>query len=125
MLDWAGVKAPPATPERVGRSYAGFLRGKAPGRWPDRVFFEYSMVRGVRTANLKLVLRTAEWPSELYDLEADPGERKNLWDDPAHAGQRAALTRQVEAYLAKSGAPPLADWKRGVRQKLNVYEAVR
>lgn len=125
LLDWAGVKAPPATPERVGRSYAGFLRGKAPGRWPDRVFFEYSMVRGVRTANLKLVRRTAEWPSELYDLEADPGEKKNLWDDPAHAKQRAELMRQVEAYFAKSGAPPLADWKRGVRQKLNVYQRAR
>ncbi len=120
VLDWAGVKAPAAR-ERVGRSYAGFLGGKAPGKWPDRVFFEYSMVRGVRTANLKLVLRTPEWPSELYDLEADPGEKRNLWDDPAHAGQRASLTRQVEAFFAKSGAPALADWKRGVEQTLTEY----
>jgi arylsulfatase A-like enzyme len=28
---------------------------------------------------------------ELYDLEADPGEYKNLWDDPASAGLKARL----------------------------------
>ncbi len=121
LLDWAGVKAPPSVAERVGRSYAGFLRGKAPAKWPDRVFFEYAMVRGVRSANLKLVLRTPEWPSEFYDLEADPGEKRNLWDDPAHAAQRADLTRQVEAFFAKAGAPPLAEWKSNVKQVLTEY----
>lgn len=125
ILDWAGVPAPKAAPERVGRSYAGFLRGSRPSRWPDRVFFEYSMVRGVRTANLKLVVRTDEWPSEFYDLEADPGEKQNLWDDLAHARQRGDLTRQVEAFFAKSGAPPLADWKRNVKQDLTVYRRVQ
>lgn len=120
LLDWAGVKAP-SVAERVGRSYAGFLRGKAPAKWPDRVFFEYAMVRGVRSANLKLVLRTPEWPSEFYDLEADPGEKRNLWDDPAHAAQRADLTRQVEAFFAKAGAPPLAEWKNNVKQVLTEY----
>ncbi len=122
LLDWAGVKAPAASAERVGRSYAGFLRGKKLSAWPDRVFFEYSMVRGLRTANLKLVLRTPEFPSELYDLEADPQEKHNLWDDPAHAQQKAELSRKVEAFFAKSGAPSLADWKREVKQKLTVYQ---
>lgn len=31
---------------------------------------------------------------ELFDLETDPGERVNLWDDPAHADLRAEMLRQ-------------------------------
>src|SRR5262249_6055272 len=60
---------------RVGYSYALLLAGKPP-RWPNRLYFEYEYVRGIRTENLKYIERTKEFPSELYDLEADPGEAK-------------------------------------------------
>jgi arylsulfatase A-like enzyme len=32
---------------------------------------------------------------ELYDLDADPGEFDNLWDDPAHAATRARMTERL------------------------------
>src|SRR5581483_6327416 len=32
---------------------------------------------------------------ELYDLENDPGEFDNLWDDPAHAALRARMTERL------------------------------
>ena len=32
---------------------------------------------------------------ELYDLDNDPGEFDNLWDDPAHAGARAKMTERL------------------------------
>jgi arylsulfatase A-like enzyme len=32
---------------------------------------------------------------ELYDLEADPGEFENLWEDPAHASIRARMVEQL------------------------------
>ena len=35
-----------------------------------------------------------EW-GELYDLQNDPGEFVNLWDDPAHAATRSKLIEQL------------------------------
>jgi uncharacterized sulfatase len=32
---------------------------------------------------------------ELFDLEQDPGEINNLWDDPRHASLKAELTRKL------------------------------
>jgi arylsulfatase A-like enzyme len=32
---------------------------------------------------------------ELYDLENDPGEQRNLFEDPAHAATRAALSEEL------------------------------
>jgi uncharacterized sulfatase len=32
---------------------------------------------------------------ELFDLENDPGETRNLWDDPGHAALREELTRKL------------------------------
>ncbi len=39
---------------------------------------------------------------EMFDLEADPEERRNLWDDPAHAELKAELLhRMAQAELAR------------------------
>ena len=114
-----GVRAP-GDPKRVGRSYAGFLAGRPP-KWQDRLYFEYSMVRALRTRNLKLVMRTKEWPSEMYDLEADPGETRNVYDDAAYRKQRDGLRVELERFFARAGAPPLEDWRSTTRQELTVY----
>ena len=50
----------------------------------------------------------AEW-GELYDLDKDPGEFMNLWDDRAHFAQRAvlieALARQEIAAVDRVPMP--------------------
>jgi arylsulfatase A-like enzyme len=119
ILDYLDVPAP-SDPKRPGRSYAPFLRGKNP-KWQNRLYFEYSYVRGVRTENLKLVARTEEWPSELYDLEADPGETQNRFDDPAYSKTRAALRSDLDRFFQHQGAPPLKDWRGTTRQNLTKY----
>lgn len=81
--------------------------------WRDRLFFEYSNVRGVRTGRYKLVLRTKEWPSELYDMEKDPGERANRFGDPALEAVRKALTAEMEGFFRDQG---LRRWSNGARQ---------
>ena len=119
LLDWLGIASPAAgAADRPGRSYAGFLRGKAPAAWQNRLYFEYSMVRAVRTENLKLVMRTKEWESELFDLEADPGETRSVFGD---AKRRAALQADLEKFFRRMRAPELEDWRRTARQELTEY----
>jgi len=119
ILDYLGVVAP-RDPRRVGRSYAGFVRGRPPS-WRNRLYFEYSNVRALRTENLKYVERTQEWPSELFDLEADPGETRNVIDDPAYRAQLKTLRGELADLFRQAGAPALADWRSTTTQELTVY----
>lgn len=119
ILDYLGVRAP-ADPARAGRSYAPMLRGENP-RWQNRLYFEYEHARGIRTENLKLVLRTSQYPSEFYDLEADPGETRNLIGDAAQKPQIAELRKDLERFFERQGAPPIEDWRKTTTQNLTVY----
>ena len=121
ILDYLGVPAPADGVKRPGRSYAPFVRGQTPA-WRNRLYFEYEYVRGIRTENLKYVERTKKWPSELWDLEADPGEKHNVIDDPKHQKQLAALRRDMHDFFRRHGAPDIEDWRSTTKQKLSTYK---
>lgn len=67
------------------------------------------------------VRNTPEWKSvyertfgkrpeyELYDLKKDPHETINLADDPAYAGVKASLMKELMDELGKTGDPRLID----------------
>lgn len=46
-------------------------------------------------------------PEELYDLDADPNERRNLIDDAAHAAARDDLRARLDAHMAATADPLL------------------
>src|SRR5262249_39870860 len=119
ILDYLEVPAPPRG-RRPGRAYTALLKQDARD-WHDRLFFEYEYVRGIRTRQLKYIERTKEWPSELYDLEADPGEKKNLIDDPAYRQVLGGLRRDLSGFFRQAGAPAIEDWRSTTKQKLSVY----
>jgi arylsulfatase A-like enzyme len=121
ILDYLGIPAPAG--KRPGRSYAGFLRGARP-QWRNRLYFEYEYVRGIRTENLKYIERTKEWPSELFDLESDPGETRNAINDPRHKKQLEALRAELKAFFKGNGAPPIEDWRSTTKQNLQKYQLV-
>jgi choline-sulfatase len=120
ILDYLGLKAAPDS-RRVGRSYAPFLAGKNPA-WRSRLYFEYANVRAIRTENLKYVERTREWPSEFFDLEADPGETRNAINDAAQQAQVRELARELAEFFRRSGAPPIEQWRTTTKQNMTVYK---
>ncbi len=73
----------------------------------DAAFMQYdhqNTKRGIGEAPRVHTLRDHRWRmslfdnvdwGELYDLENDPGEFRNLWDDPEHAEIRAELTLKL------------------------------
>ena len=72
----------------------------------------------MRTDNLKYIERTREWPSEFFDLEADPGEKQNVIDDPAYAKRLEEMRADMRRFFTKHGAPPIDDWQSTTQQKL-------
>lgn len=116
FLEVAGKKAPS---EMQGRSFAPLLAGKTPAGWRKSVYYRYWMHLGgghtvtahygVRTHRYKLIYyygqslgkkgavdkpTPPEW--ELFDLEKDPREMKNLYGDPAYAKITADLKKELE-----------------------------
>lgn len=121
ILDFAGVEIP-ATMQ--GRSLRPLLEGKQPPDWRESVYYAYyenswelvgkgdeAMAepykyftphrigphRGVRTQRYKLIDYYAEgdyW--ELFDLEEDPDELRNLYGDPAYAAVQRKLHEELE-----------------------------
>lgn len=56
----------------------------------------------VRSDRWKLVHFKGEPHGQLFDLETDPAERRNLWDDPGHAGMKAHLLDVLRDWLIDS-----------------------
>jgi arylsulfatase A-like enzyme len=63
---------------------------------PSRTGVELQL-RTVRTRTHKLTLDLASGAGELYDLEADPNEMANRFDDAAYAMVRKNLTRMIHS----------------------------
>jgi len=109
FLDIAGAKIPK---DMQGRSLVPLLEGKTPKDWRDAIYyhyFEYPSVHmvarhdGIRTDRYKLIrfYQFGEW--EFYDLEKDPDERTNEYDNPEYADEIARLKKQLESLRKEYG----------------------
>lgn len=101
FLDYAEQPVPPSM---WGRSFRANLGGRTPPDWPTAMYYRYWMHMahhgvpahyGIRTQRFKLVYfyglgldaSYSDYPAtppgwELYDLEADPAENHNVYEDP-------------------------------------------
>ncbi len=89
FLELAGVDVPK---DMQGESIVGFLQNKTVSDWRESIYYHYyefpavHMVKrhyGVRTKQYKLMHYYHDIDAwELYDLENDPQELKNVYDNP-------------------------------------------
>ena len=87
-----------------GKSFAGILTGReAPDHHKDRVYAEYyhSAARMNKVyatmcfdGKYKVVVHHNDDMGEIYDLESDPQEFHNLWNDPSMHDKRFYLVKQ-------------------------------
>ena len=84
-----------------GKSFAPVLRGES-NRHRDRVMIEFlhqfqldRNVKALVTDRWKLCYWGGQTYGELYDLQNDPLENENLWDDPDYAEVKADMMRQL------------------------------
>jgi hypothetical protein len=54
----------------------------------------------VRTKTHKLVVAHGHDTGELYDLEKDPGEHRNLWNEPNAADLKSSLLLRLTNRIA-------------------------
>ena len=109
FLDFAGVDIPG---EIQGESFRNIVNGKS-SEWRDAIYYTYyeypsvHMVKrhyGVRTDRYKLIhfyYDIDEW--EMYDLENDPSEMKNIYENPAYADVREDMHQKLEELREKYG----------------------
>jgi len=104
ILDFAGVQRPREM-ENHGLSWRPILEGKK-AEWRKSWLYENHeypgphcapKARGVRTARWKLVHYIQQPQAyEMFDLQNDPEERRNLYGEAAHKQQAEELKKELE-----------------------------
>ncbi|KGE12270.1 sulfatase [Sphingobacterium deserti] len=115
LLDYAGIEIPK---DIQGESFRALVAGKDT-TWRDAVYYTYyeypsiHMVKrhyGIRTDRYKLIhfyYDVDEW--ELYDLEKDPNELKNVYNDPTYASIKQQMTVKLKDVRKKYNDSPEND----------------
>ncbi|WNQ13078.1 sulfatase [Paenibacillus aurantius] len=125
FLDYAGVSVPDSM---QGLSFRPIARGKNPDGWRSSMYYRYWMHLsehkvyahyGIRTHQYKLIYyyadalgtlgseddpRTPEW--ELFDLQKDPYEMINAYDDPDYERVAEVLTKELDRLQQEAGDQP-------------------
>lgn len=109
FLDYAGVQVPK---DMQGESFRKVVSGER-SEWRDAIYYTYyeypsiHMVKrhyGVRADRYKLIhfyYDIDEW--ELYDLEKDPHEMRNVYNDPEYADVQRNMHKRLTEMRTKYG----------------------
>jgi arylsulfatase A-like enzyme len=111
LLDAAGIPIPSGM---QGKSLMPLLTGQT-REHRDSVYMEYydanaifeipPMMSSVRTSKWKLNFCDKPRMGELYDLEKDPGEFNNLWNDPHYKDTQEMMLQNLVARMIETTDP--------------------
>lgn len=109
-----GVEVPSGCRHR-GRDFSPLLRGEKLANWRTELCGAYDLhnvglayMRMVRTPEWKLVRHyKADGLDELYDLKNDPGETRNLYNDPSSRVVKTGLQTMLDAWMKEVNDPLL------------------
>ncbi len=118
FLDYAGADIPS---DMQGRSLRPLLSGHKPDDWRTSFYYHYYEYPGPHMVHRHYGLRDQrytlayfygldEW--ELYDLEKDPRQMRNVFGDPAYADVVRRLQQQLEQYRRDLKVPADVEPKR-------------
>ena len=97
-----------------GRSFARQLREEALEGWGDEVYFEQEESRGIRTHKFAYWKRLQGFgPAELFDVENDPGQNRNLFGQPGYDDVVRELDQKLTAFFERYTDPKYDLWKGG------------
>lgn len=109
LLDAAGLRPPPGLD---GASMLPLARGEDVP-WREELLYEYfwernfpqtPTIHALRGARYKYVRYHGLWEvDELFDLQSDPGESRNLVDSPEHLGLAERMNRRLFDLLEATG----------------------
>ena len=108
LLELAGIST---TQKMQGTSFVPVLEGNTPKDWQDAMYYHYYEFPfwhhvqphyGIRTQRYTLAhfyYNIDVW--ELYDLEKDPGQVNNIYNDPNYANVTAELKMKLKNLMIK------------------------
>ena len=124
LLDLANVKY---TEKLQGKSFKPILESKTPKNWKQAVYYHYYEFPywhhvqphyGIRTQKYTLAhfyYNIDVW--ELYDLEKDPKQMNNVYNDPRYSSVIVELKKELKQLMIESGNDKSLDEFRQITDK--------
>ena len=111
ILELAGLEAPRWMEARSLLHYLGDATRDPSGEGRAHVFAEHARDKILHGTEFMTMVRDHRWKlvhfvdydeGQLFDLQADPNELHNLWDDPAHQDIRRAFVDTILRWRIRS-----------------------
>lgn len=112
ILDYLGINDVKLE-NSPGRSFAAKLKGQG-AAWHDEVYYEQEESRGVRTREFAYWKRlTGTGSAELYNMQTDPGQLDNIYNDPANVKVISELDKKLTEFFKQYTDKKYDLWKGG------------